>query len=54
MNLDMSKFSAEADKFNEQMRKMGSELGQTVQGNQGKIGSIIDDSLKNGKAKPVN
>jgi hypothetical protein len=50
----MSKFKAEMDKFGEQMRQMGSELGQTIQGNQQKVGSIIDDSLKNGKAKPVN
>lgn len=49
-----SKFKADEDKFNEQMRQMGSQLGQTVQGDQQKIGSIIDDSLKNGKAKPVN
>ena len=54
MNLYMSKFKAEMDKFGEQMRQMGSELGQTIQGNQQKVGSIIDDSLKNGKAKPVN
>ena len=33
---------------------MGSQLGQTVQQNQQKINSIIDDSLKTGKAKPVN
>jgi beta-lactamase regulating signal transducer with metallopeptidase domain len=49
-----AKFQADADKFKEQMSQLGAQLGQTVQGNQGKIGSIIDDSLKNGKAKPVN
>ncbi len=49
-----SKFKADEDKFNEQMRQMGSRLGQTVQQNQQKINSIIDDSLKSGKAKPVN
>ncbi len=54
MNLDMSKFNAEAKQFGEQMQKMGSEMGQTVEGNQQKVNSIIDDSLKNGKAKPVN
>ena len=54
MNIDMSKFNAEAGKFNEQMSRMGSDLGRTVQENQQKIGSIIDDSLKDGKAKPVN
>ena len=54
MNLDMSKFKAEMDKFGEQMRQMGSKMSQTVQDNQQKVGSIIDDTLKNGKAKPVN
>jgi len=54
MNLDMSKFKAEMDKFGEQMHQVGSELSQKVQDNQQKVGSIIDDSLKNGKAKPVN
>jgi beta-lactamase regulating signal transducer with metallopeptidase domain len=49
-----AKFKAESDKFKEQMSQMGSQLGQTVQANQQKIGSIIDDSLKSGKAKPVN
>ncbi len=49
-----SKFKADEDKFSEQMRQMGSQLGQTVQQNQQKINSIIDDSLKSGKAKPVN
>jgi beta-lactamase regulating signal transducer with metallopeptidase domain len=54
VNIDMSKFNAEAGKFGEQMRQMGIQLGQTVQENRDKINSIIDDSLKNGKAKPVN
>jgi beta-lactamase regulating signal transducer with metallopeptidase domain len=49
-----AKFKAEEGKFNEQISQMGTELGRTVQGNQAKIGSIIDDSLKNGKARPVD
>jgi beta-lactamase regulating signal transducer with metallopeptidase domain len=49
-----AKFKAETDKFKEQMSQMGSQLGQTVQQNQQKINSIIEDSLKSGKAKPVN
>jgi len=49
-----AKFKADMDKFKEQMSQMGSQLGQTVEGNQQKVSSIIDDSLKNGKAKPVN
>jgi predicted nucleic acid-binding Zn-ribbon protein len=54
VNIDMSQFKAEEGKFDEQMSQLGVQLGQTVQANQQKIGSIIDDSLKNGKAKPVN
>ncbi len=49
-----AKFKGEMDKFNEQMSQMGSQLGQTIQGNQQRMNSIIDDSLKSGKAKPVN
>ena len=58
VNADMknfdANFKAEEGKFNEQMSQMGAQLGRTVQGNQQKIQSIIDESLKNGKAKPVN
>jgi len=54
VKIDMSAFDAQEGKFNEQMSKMGAELGRTVQENQQKIGSIIDQSLKNGTAKPVN
>jgi beta-lactamase regulating signal transducer with metallopeptidase domain len=54
VKIDMSAFNAEEGKFSEQMRQMGSQLGQTVQENQQKIGSIIDGSLKNGTAKPLN
>ncbi len=54
VNIDMSHFNAERGKFDEQMGRLGAELGRTVKGNQAKIGSIIDDSLKNGKARPVN
>ncbi|MGA2752266.1 MAG: M56 family metallopeptidase [Terracidiphilus sp.] len=54
VNIDMSQFNAAQGKSNEQMNRLGAELGRTVQGNQAKIGSIIDDSLKNGKARPVD
>jgi hypothetical protein len=33
---------------------MGAEMGRIAQENQQKIGTIIGDSLKNGKARPVN
>jgi beta-lactamase regulating signal transducer with metallopeptidase domain len=54
VNIDMSKFNAEMGKFNEQMSKMGAEMGRIADENHEKMGSIIDDSLKNGKARPVN
>ncbi len=54
VKIDMSAFNAEESKFNEQMGKMGAELGRMVQENQQKMDSIIDQSLKNGQAKPVN
>lgn len=54
MNIDTSKFNAEAGKFSEQMSRMGADMGRTASENHDKIESIIDGSLKNGKAKPVN
>jgi beta-lactamase regulating signal transducer with metallopeptidase domain len=54
VNVDMSKFNAEMGKFNEQMGQMGADMGRIAQENQEKIGSIIGDSLKDGKARPVN
>jgi len=54
VNIDMSKFNAEASKFNEQMSRMGAAMGRTVQENQDKIKSVIDQSLKDGKARPVD
>jgi beta-lactamase regulating signal transducer with metallopeptidase domain/predicted nucleic acid-binding Zn-ribbon protein len=50
----MSKFSAEQGQFGEQMGKLGSQMGQLARERDQKIRSIIDESLKNGKAKPVN
>ena len=40
--------------FNQQMSQMGAEMGHIAQENHEKMGSIIDQSLKNGKARPVN
>ena len=54
VNVDMSGFNAEMGKFNEQMNKMGAEMGHLAQENQEKMGSVIDQSLKDGKARPVN
>jgi beta-lactamase regulating signal transducer with metallopeptidase domain len=54
VNIDMSKFNAEMGKFNEQMGQMGAEMGRIAQENQEKIKTVIGDSLKDGKARPVN
>jgi beta-lactamase regulating signal transducer with metallopeptidase domain len=54
VNLDMSKFNAEMGKFNEQMSQMGAEMGRLADENHEKMGSIIDQSMKDGKARPVN
>ena len=54
MRAGMDQFRAQEQEFNKQMSQMGAQLGQTVEDNQQKIGNIIDDSLKTGKAKPVN
>lgn len=53
INIDMSRFKAEEGNFNEQMSRLGAEFGRTVQENHQRIGSIIDESLKDGKARPV-
>lgn len=54
VKIDMSDFNAEAGKFNDQMSHMGADMGRIVRENQDKMNSIIDQSLKNGQAKPVN
>jgi hypothetical protein len=36
------------------MGQMGAEMGRIAQENHDKIGVIISDSLKDGKARPVN
>ena len=51
---DMSKFGEEQGKYGQQMGKLGAQMGQTVRENNDKIRSIIDESLKEGKARPVN
>jgi beta-lactamase regulating signal transducer with metallopeptidase domain len=54
MNSEMWKsFSAEQGKFGEQMGQMGAEMGRLAREDHEKMRSIIDDSLKNGKARPV-
>lgn len=61
VDFDMSKFNEAQSKMNEQEREIGSkmgqlgaQLGQTARENNEKMKSLIDESLKNGKARPVN
>jgi len=56
VNVDevMKNFNAEQGMFGEQLGQLGAQLGQTARENREKIDSIIQESLKNGKAKPVN
>ena len=52
--LDMSNFNAEQAKFSEQMSRMGADMSQKAHENDEKIRSMIEESIKNGKAKPAN
>lgn len=54
MNDVMGQFGAEQGKFSEQMGKLGAEMGRMSIESNKKIGQIMDESLKNGKARPVN
>ena len=54
VNLDMSKFNAEQVKLAPQMGRIGGEIGRIARENDEKIRSMIDESLQDGKAKPVN
>jgi beta-lactamase regulating signal transducer with metallopeptidase domain len=49
----MSKWGAEQGKYGQQMGELGRQLGQLARENDQKIKSIIDEGLKDGKAKPV-
>ncbi len=49
-----SKFSEQASQFSAQMSQLGSQMGQTARENNATIKSIVNESLSNGKARPVN
>ncbi len=53
MNGAMGQFREEQAKMAEEMAKLGGEMGGLGEENHRKIQSLLDDSLKNGKAKPV-
>ncbi|HUA91588.1 MAG TPA: M56 family metallopeptidase [Terracidiphilus sp.] len=50
---DMGEFGKAQGEYGEKMGKLGAQMGQMAHENSGKIQSIIDESLKNGKARPV-
>ncbi|MDR3723581.1 MAG: M56 family metallopeptidase [Terracidiphilus sp.] len=50
---DMSKFNEQMRKFSEQQRKFSEQQGKMFGENSEKLRSTIDESLKNGKAHPV-
>jgi beta-lactamase regulating signal transducer with metallopeptidase domain len=54
VKLDMSRFNAEQDKFGAEMGQMGAEIGRVAKENDQKIRAIIDEGLKDGKARPAN
>lgn len=53
-NSEMGKFAAQQGALGGQMGKLGAQMGQMSRENNEKIRSIIDESLKDGKAKPLN
>ncbi len=53
-NIDMSKFGEEQGKYGAAMGKLGAQMGQAARESNEKIRSVIDESLKDGKARPVN
>lgn len=52
-NQAQSKFSEQESQFGAQMGKLGSQMGQAARENSQKIRSIMDESLQDGKARPV-
>jgi beta-lactamase regulating signal transducer with metallopeptidase domain len=49
----MTKMNLEFSKYGQQMGELGKQMGELGRQNNQKIKSIIDESLKDGKAKPV-
>lgn len=53
VNGDWSRWSDAMSKYGAQMSALGSQMSQAAKENHEKIRSIIDESIKNGKARPV-
>ena len=50
---EMGKFGGQMGELGGQMGKLGAQMGQLSRENQSKVKTIIDETLKDGKAKPV-
>jgi beta-lactamase regulating signal transducer with metallopeptidase domain len=50
----MRKLGEQQGKFGGEMGRLGGEMGSKARQNHEKVRSVIDESLKNGKARPVN
>ncbi|HEY1767270.1 MAG TPA: M56 family metallopeptidase [Terracidiphilus sp.] len=53
-NADMGQLGRVQGEFGEKMGRMGEEMGRMARENEQKTRSIIDESLKDGKARPVD
>jgi hypothetical protein len=53
-NADWTKYTEQMNKYGAQMGALGSQIGSKAKEEHSKIESIIDDSVKSGKAQPVN
>ena len=49
----MGKYGEQQGKLGGEMGKLGAQMGQIARENEGKVNKIIDESLGNGKARPV-
>ena len=50
---NMGKFGGQMGELGGQMGKLGAEIGELSRENQSKVKKVVDESLKDGKAKPV-
>jgi Zn-dependent protease with chaperone function len=53
-NADWTKYTQQMNEYGAQMGALGSQIGSKAKEEHSKIESIIDDSVKSGKAQPVN
>lgn len=50
---EMGKYGEQQGKLGGEMGKLGAQMGQIARENEGKVKKIIDESLSNGKAHPI-